>query len=208
MKIGYLRISSKTQNLDRQIETMRKKGIEERFLFQDIASGKNFERPGYQAMKKILREGDCLYIDSIDRLGRDYTGIIEEWKYITRVMNCDIVAIDNEALFDSRKFKQMGDVGKLMEDQFLSLLAYVADTERKKTLQRQKEGIAAAKNKGVKFGRPLSISDWDLFDETAQRWCNGEITAVEACKITGSKKTSFYKYIQARGFKKPKSVTD
>ena len=202
MDVGYTRISAKTQNLDRQIEKMKKKGIEDRFLFRDVASGKNFERPGYQAMKSILRPGDCLYIDSIDRLGRDYSGIIEEWKHITRELDCDIVAIDNEALFDSRKFKQMGDVGKLMEDQFLSLLAYVADTERKKTLQRQKEGIAAAKKKGIRFGRPLSIEDWTLFDETAQRWCEGEITAAEACRITGSKKTSWYKYAKERGFQK------
>lgn len=141
-------------------------------------------------------------------MGRDYTGIIEEWKHITRELDCDIVAIDNEALFDSRKFKQMGDVGKLMEDQFLSLLAYVADTERKKTLQRQKEGIAAAKKKGIKFGRPLSVTDWDLFDRTAKRWCTGEITAVEACKITGCGKTSWYKYTQERGFIKESAAVE
>lgn len=156
-------------------------------------------------MKNILREGDCLYIDSIDRLGRDYTGIIEEWKYITRELKCDIVAIDNEALFDSRKFKQMGDMGKLMEDQFLSILSYVATVERKHLLERQKQGIAAAKEKGVRFGRPISISDWTLFDETAKKWCNGEITAVEACRITGSKKTSWYKYAQERGFQKART---
>lgn len=202
MDIAYIRISAKTQNLDRQIETMKARGVEERFLFRDVASGKNFERPGYQAMKKILREGDCLYIDSIDRLGRDYTGIIEEWKHITRELKCDIVAIDNEALFDSRKFKQMGDMGKLMEDQFLSILSYVATAERKHLLERQKQGIAVAKERGVRFGRPLSIEDWSLFDETAQRWCNGEITAAEACRITGSKKTSWYKYVKERGFAK------
>lgn len=208
MKIGYIRISTKTQNLDRQLNSMKSKGIEERFLFRDVASGKNFDRPGYLAMKSILREGDVLYIDSIDRLGRDYTGIIEEWKYITRELDCDIVAIDNEALFDSRKFKQMGDVGKLMEDQFLSLLSYIATVERKNTLDRQKQGIAAAKEKGVRFGRPNSINNWDLFDETAQKWCNGELTAVEACKITGSKKTSWYKYTKERGFVKQHHKTD
>ena len=202
LDIGYTRVSAKTQNLARQIEAMKNLGIEDRFLFRDVASGKDFERPGYRAMKNVLREGDCLYIDALDRLGRDYDGIIDEWKDITRNLKCDIVALDNSSLFDSRKFREMGELGKLMEDQFLSLLAYVADAERKKTLRRQKDGIASAKKAGVKFGRPSSISDWGLFDRTAARWAAGEITAAEACRITGSKKTSWYKYAKERGFKK------
>lgn len=202
MKIAYLRISSTTQNLDRQIATMEKLGIEERYIFKDIATGKNFDRPGYQTMKNILRAGDCLYIDALDRLGRDYEAIIYEWKYITRELKCDIVALDNTGLFDSRKFREMGDIGRLLEDQMLSLLAYVADVERKKILERQRQGIASAKEKGVKFGRPTAIIDWDLFDRTAKRWEQGEITAVEACRITGCKKTSFYKHIKERGYRK------
>ena len=202
MNIGYTRVSSKTQSLARQLEEMRKLGIEDRFLFRDIASGKDFKRDGYQAMKNVIREGDCLYIDALDRLGRDYDQIIEEWKYITRTIKCDIVALDNSALFDSRKFREMGELGKLMEDQFLSLLAYVADNERKKTLRRQKHGIETAKKAGVKFGRPLSITDWELFDRTARRWEKGEITAAQACRITGAKKTSWYKYTKERGFAK------
>lgn len=202
MDIGYTRVSSKTQNLARQIETMRKRGIEERFLFQDVASGKNFDRPGYMAMKSVIRRGDCLHVDSLDRLGRDYDSIIKEWKQITRELGCDIVAVDNEALFDSRKFREMGDIGRMLEDQLLAVLAYVADVERKKTLERQKQGIAAAKSAGVKFGRPSSIQDWELFDRTAKRWVAGEITAAEACRITGSKKTSWYKYTKERGFVK------
>ena len=200
MDIGYVRISAKTQNIARQLETMKNLGIDDRFIFQDVASGRNFDRPGYQLMKTVLREGDCLYIDALDRLGRDYDEIISEWKQITRTQKCDIVALDNSALFDSRKFREMGELGKLMEDQFLSLLAYVADSERKKILRRQREGIDTAKKAGVKFGRPLSIQDWDLFDRTAKRWISGEISAAEACRITGSKKTSWYKYAKERGF--------
>lgn len=202
MEIGYVRISAKTQSLLRQLETMKNLGVQERFIFQDIASGKDFERPGYIAMKSVLRPGDLVYIDALDRLGRDYDAIISEWKHITRELKCDIVALDNAALFDSRKFREMGELGKLMEDQFLSLLAYVADTERKKTLRRQKEGIATAKKAGVRFGRPSSIEDWELFDRTAKRWEAGEITAAEACRITGCRKTSWYKYTKDRGFKK------
>lgn len=200
MDIGYTRVSYKTQSLARQLETMSRLGIEDRFIFRDVASGKNFERPGYKAMKNVLREGDCLFIDALDRLGRDYDAIISEWKHITRVLKCDIVALDNSSLFDSRKFREMGELGKLMEDQFLSLLAYVADNERKKTLERQRQGIKTAKSKGVKFGRPSSIQDWELFDRTAKRWESGEITAAEACRISGAKKTSFYKYVKERGF--------
>ncbi|PGK02531.1 recombinase, partial [Bacillus cereus] len=96
-------------------------------------------------MKEIIREGDLVYIDSLDRLGRNYNGVITEWKFITRELKADIVVLDNETLFDSRKFKGMGDMGKLMEDQFLSLLSYVAEQERNKIRQRQAEGIAAAK---------------------------------------------------------------
>lgn len=202
MKVGYCRISARTQNLARQLETMKQLGIEDRFVFRDVASGKNFERPGYLAMKGVLRAGDVLYIDALDRLGRDYDAIISEWKHITRELKCDIVALDNSALFDSRKFREMGELGKLMEDQFLSLLAYVADAERKKTLRRQKQGIASAKKAGVRFGRPTSVTDWELFDRTAKRWAAGEISAAEGCRITGSKKTSWYKYTKERGFKK------
>ena len=132
INIGYVRVSSKTQNPERQLKSMRDLGIEERFIFQDIASGKNFERNGFIAMKKVIREGDCLYIDSLDRLGRDYEAIIKEWKEITREIKCDIIALDNTGLFDSRKFREMGDIGRLLEDQMLSLLAYVADTEKEK----------------------------------------------------------------------------
>lgn len=202
VKIGYVRVSSKGQNPERQLETMRNLGIEERYIFKDTASGKNFDRPGYIAMKQILRAGDCLYIDSLDRLGRDYEAIISEWKHITRELTCDIVALDNSGLFDSKKFREMGDIGRLLEDQMLALLAYVADVERKKTLERQRQGIATAKKAGVRFGRPSSVSDWELFDRTAKRWERGEITAAEACRITGCKKTSYYKYIKERGFKK------
>lgn len=107
----------------------------------DKQSGKDFDRPRYQAMQLMLREGDLVYVDALDRLGRDYDGIIAEWKYITREIGADIVCLDNEIPFDSRKFKTMGDFGKVMEDQFLSLLAYVAEQERKKNRSRQAEGI-------------------------------------------------------------------
>ncbi|WP_242322101.1 recombinase family protein, partial [Bacillus cereus group sp. BfR-BA-01393] len=117
MNIGYIRVSSKDQNIERQFKKMKDLQIEERFIFIDRESGKNFDRPNFKAMKEIIREGDLVYIDSLDRLGRNYDGVIAEWKFITRELKADIVVLDNETLFDSRKFKDMGDMGKLMEDQ-------------------------------------------------------------------------------------------
>src|SRR5690606_5741705 len=151
---GYIRVSSKDQNEDRQRDKMAEKGVEERFLYIDKASGKDFERPDYKQLRRAIRKGDLIYMDALDRLGRNYDEVIKEWKYITREVGADIVLLENEALFDSRKFRAMGDMGKLMEDQFLSLLSYVADQERKKIRQRQKEGIEAAKRRGKQIGRP------------------------------------------------------
>lgn len=196
MKIGYVRVSSKDQNLDRQLIKMEQLGIEDRFLFQDKASGKDFDRVGYSAMKKVLREGDILYIDSIDRLGRDYDGIISEWKEITRVIGCDIVALDNESIFDSRKFRAQGDIGKLMEDQFLSLLAWVAEQERKKIKTRQREGIEAARLNGTQMGRPAVAVDAERFAELYQQWKAGSIKAVEFMAELGVKKDTFYRRVK------------
>lgn len=144
MNIAYIRVSSKDQNPGRQLEKIKALGIDERFVFVDKASGRNFVRPEYIAMKRMLREGDLLYIDSLDRLGRNYDGVISEWKEITRQIGADIIVLDRENLFDSRKFKSMGNIGKLMEDQFLSLLSYLADEERNKIRARQREGIDLA----------------------------------------------------------------
>ncbi|MBU2702433.1 DNA invertase Pin-like site-specific DNA recombinase [Sporomusaceae bacterium BoRhaA] len=170
---------------------MRELGIEEQFIFVDKQSGKNFDRPQYQAMKQVLGENDIVYIDALDRLGRDYDGIIREWKHITRERNADIVILENEALFDSRKFKARGDVGRLMEEQFSSLLSYVAERERKKIRQRQQEGIALAKAEGRAYGRRKVEID-DSFVLAYKQWRAGEITAVKAMELSGMKKVTFY----------------
>lgn len=192
MKISYIRVSSKDQNEGRQVEKMLSLGIEERFIFIDKASGKNFDRPRYKAMKEVLREGDILYIDSLDRLGRDYDGIIREWKYITRELKAEIVALDMEGLFDSRKFREMSDIGKLMEDQFLALLSYVAEQERKKIKQRQREGIDLALKQGRSYGRP-KIQIPQNFKLEYRNWKAGQITATECMRRTGLKPNTFYR---------------
>lgn len=201
--IGYIRVSSKDQNLDRQKNKLINLGVEERLIFEDKASGKDFNREQYQFMRnQVLRSGDLLYIDSLDRLGRNYDLIISEWKYITREINADIVVLDQESIFDSRKFKQQGDIGKLLEDQMLSLLAYVADTERKKIKQRQAEGIALAKSKGKKFGRPI-LPFKSEYAPIYAKWKAGEITAVEAQKQTNLKRSTFYKLGKEHGYYNP-----
>ncbi|WP_141505728.1 recombinase family protein [Paenibacillus luteus] len=194
MNLGYVRVSTKEQNTERQIKKMKELGIEDRYIFIDKQSGKDFNRPQYQALRLIIREGDLLYLDALDRLGRDYDGIIREWKLITRELNADIVVLENETLFDSRKFRTMGDLGKLMEDQFLSLLSYVAEQERKKTKLRQAEGIEIALNNGVKFGRPkqkITTEFVNAYDE----WKAERITAVGAMKRVNMKPNTFYRRV-------------
>lgn len=196
---GYVRVSSKDQNEGRQIEKMKALGIAERNIFVDKASGKDFNRAEYQTLRRALQPGDLVYIDALDRLGRDYDGIIEEWKYITREIGADIVVLENEKLFDSRKFKEMGDIGKLMEDQFLSLLSYVAEQERKKIRQRQAEGIALAKKQGKRIGRPpvkLTAEQRKQWADLYPRWKAGQIKAVEFMRLIGVKKTTFYKLVK------------
>ncbi len=195
MKLGYIRVSSKDQNPERQIKKMKDLNIEDRYMFIDKSSGKNFTRPQYQAMLLIIREGDIIYLDALDRLGRNYTGIIDEWNYITRNLKADIVILENENLFDSRKFKTMGDLGKLLEDQFLSMLSYIADQERDKIRQRQAEGIIIAKNKGIKFGRPKKEIT-SLFMEIYLDWKQKRITSKESMRILQMKPNTFYRRIK------------
>jgi DNA invertase Pin-like site-specific DNA recombinase len=199
---GYIRVSTKEQNEQRQLHKMMERGVEARRIFVDKASGRNFDRPQYQLLRKILSQGDIVYIDALDRMGRNYDEVISEWKYITRELQADIVVLENETLFDSRKFREMGDMGRLMEDQFLSLLSYVADQELKKIHQRQAEGIAVAKSQGKHLGRPqvnlstLSKQQMNIIEETHSKWKNGEITAVMFMEMLELKKNTFYKIMK------------
>ncbi|MED1625074.1 recombinase family protein [Bacillus pseudomycoides] len=199
---GYIRVSTKDQNEQRQLHKMMERGVEARRIFVDKASGRHFDRPQYQLLRKILSTGDIVYIDALDRMGRNYDEVIAEWKYITRELQADIVVLENETLFDSSKFREMGDMGRLMEDQFLSLLSYVADQERKKIHQRQAEGIAVAKSQGKHLGRPqfnlstLSSKQLLIIEETYPKWKNREITGVQFMEVLGLKKNTFYKVIK------------
>ncbi len=199
---GYIRVSTKDQNEQRQLHKMMERGVEARRIFVDKASGRHFDRPQYQLLRKILSKGDIVYIDALDRMGRNYDEVISEWKYITRELQADIVVLENETLFDSRKFREMGDMGRLMEDQFLSLLSYVADQERKKIHQRQAEGIAVAKSQGKHLGRPrinwsnLTSKQQYIIEETYSKWKDGKITGVMFMEMLNLKKNTFYKIIK------------
>jgi len=192
MKLGYVRVSDRDQNPERQIQKLKALGVEDRFIFIDKKSGKNFDRLEYQAMRRIIQKEDLIYIDSLDRLGRHYEGVITEWKYITRELGADILVLDQESLFDSRKFKSMGDIGKLMEDQFLSLLAYVAEQERNKIRERQREGIDLALAKKRPYGRP-GAKITDSLRIAYLQWKKGNITAIQAMQQSNTKRSTFYK---------------
>ena len=195
MNIGYVRVSSIDQNEARQLEKMKGLEIDERHLFIEKASGKDFDRPKYQAMKSVLREGDVLYIDALDRFGRDYDEIIKEWKEITREIGADIVVLEQEALFDTRKFRAMGEYGKLIEDQTLNTLAFVAEQERLKNKRRQAEGIAIAKAEGKYKGRkPIEI-DKAAFEAVYGEVVRGERTNNYAMQKLNLKRNTYYKLI-------------
>lgn len=186
---GYCRVSSTDQKEDRQLEAMLALGINERDIFVDKCSGKNFDRPQYQALKVQLREGDVLVIKSIDRLGRNYKQICEEWRAITREIKANIKILDMPVLDTTRT---EGLIGEVISDIVLQLLSYVAEQERAFIKQRQAEGIKLAKEKGKRLGKP-PIAYPENWDNVYNVWKSGAITAREAMKQLNLKPTSFYK---------------
>ena len=186
---AYCRVSSTDQNEDRQVEAMLELGINERDIFIDKCSGKDFDRPQYQALKLQLREGDVLVIKSIDRLGRNYKQICEEWREIVRDIKANIKVVDMPILDTTRTD---GLIGEVISDIVLQLLGYVAEQERAFIKQRQAEGIKLAKEKGKRLGKP-PIQYPDNWQDIYQIWKSGSITAREAMKRLNLKPTSFYK---------------
>lgn len=189
---GYARVSSKDQSEERQLIAFKEYGINERDIYIDKQSGKDFERKQYITLKNILRENDILVIKSIDRLGRNYNMIVDEWKDITKNIKADIIVLDMP-LLDTTKNKDL--LGTFISDLILQILSYVAEQERTFIKQRQKEGIASAKNNGVKFGRP-KIEKPHNFDNVVNRWKNKEIKTKEAMQILGLKPNTFYTLVK------------
>lgn len=184
---GYVRVSSRDQNEGRQMIAMREMDVPEGNIFMDRQSGKDFDRPQYKRLLKRLKEDDLLYIKSIDRLGRNYGEIIEQWRIISKDKKADIVVMDMP-LLDTRKGKDL--MGTFLSDIVLQVLSFVAENERGNIKQRQSEGIAAAKARGVKFGRPPKLLPGNFYD-VYQQWKDGKLTNAEAAKECGMPITSF-----------------
>lgn len=193
-KFFYARISSKDQTLERQIVEAKKLDIEEEYVFLEVASGKDFKRPEYQLLKRMLREGDILYIKSLDRLGRNKQMILDEWNELVKINKVDIVILDMP-LLDTTKYKDMNGLENLISDIILQLLSYMAEDERTRIKERQKEGIKAALDKGIKFGR-RKIEPGDNFEEVYIKWKNNELTAVNAMKLLDLKSNTFYRRVK------------
>lgn len=175
---GYARVSTKEQNEDWQIISLIEAGVLKNNIFVDKQSGKDFERKNYKLMMKKLKKNDLLYIKSIDRLGRNYFEILEQWRILTKDKGIDIVVLDMK-LLDTRNGKDL--MGTFLSDIVLQILSFVAENERENIKQRQAEGIAAAKARGVKFGRP-PIELPSNFEDAYQKWKNKEITGSKAAK--------------------------
>lgn len=185
---GYVRVSTKEQNEDRQLRALQNMDVPGKNIFVDKQSGKNFNRPMYERMMKKLRAGDLLYIKSIDRLGRNYEEILEQWRFLTKEKRVDIVVLDME-LLDTRRGKDL--MGTFLSDVVLQILSFVAENERKNIRERQKEGIEAAKMRGVQFGRPKRDLP-DNFEQICYQWRSGEIPGKEAARLLSIPLSTFY----------------
>lgn len=196
---GYVRVSSKDQNPERQLLAMQERQIPVQNIYLDKMSGQDFSRPEYLKLLKVLKRGDTIVIKSIDRLGRNYGEILEEWRKITKEIGADIQVIDMPLLnTNSMEDSIHSDLtGVFISDLVLQILAYVAETEREFIRQRQAEGIAAAKKRGIKFGcQKAEIPD--NFDEYRQMWENGEISLRKAAEAIGMSYTTFYRRCMER----------
>ena len=186
---GYVRVSSVEQNEDRQLIALENVGVAKRNIFIDKQSGKNFERPKYKRLVKRLKPGDLLYIQSIDRLGRNYIEIQEQWRFLTKDKGVDIVVLDMP-LLDTRSGKDL--LGTFIADLVLQILSFVAQTEREHIRERQAQGIAAAKDRGVKFGRPAKELPPNFYS-VLEKWQRQELSGREAARECNMPATTFLK---------------
>lgn len=184
---GYIRVSSRDQNEDRQLIALKEVDVPEKNIYLDKQSGKDFNRPQYKKLLRKMKKDDLLYIKSIDRLGRNYEEILQQWRVLTKEKCIDIVVLDMP-LLDTRRGKDL--MGTFLSDIVLQVLSFVAENERTNIKQRQAEGIAAAKAKGVRFGRPPRPLP-ENFHSCYQRWKQGEITGTAAAKECGMPLASF-----------------
>lgn len=197
MKYGYIRVSTKEQNIDRQLNCMYTQGLDNKNIFIDKQSGKDFDRNEYQKLKNMLKSGDLLIIKSIDRLGRNYDMIIEEWRTLVNILNVDIQVLDMPLLDTRAEGRNL--IGKFISDIVLQILSFVAENERDNIKLRQAEGIRIAKEKGKHLGRPKIILP-NNFKNIANKYKNKEITLAEALSALNMNRSSFYKNLKSYFF--------
>nr|WP_325304987.1 recombinase family protein [uncultured Oscillibacter sp.] len=195
MEYGYVRVSTKEQKEDRQMAAMREFGVKDSCIILDKQSGKDFDRPGYQRLIRRLKAGDTLVIKSIDRLGRNYEEILEQWRLLTKERQVSIVVLDMP-LLDTRQGRDL--TGALIADIVLQLLSYVAQTEREFNRRRQAEGIAAAKARGVHFGRS-SKDRGERYEEVLTAWRRGEISGRVAARVLNVTHGTFQRWCRETG---------
>ena len=205
MKYGYVRVSTKEQNIDRQIAAMTKEKLEMKQIYVDKASGKDFNRKKYKQLLRKLKEGDELYIKSIDRLGRNYDEIIKEWNRLTKEKKIDIIVLDFPLLDTREKAENL--TGKFLSDIVLQILSYVAQIERENIHQRQMEGIKEAKKKGVKFGRPKQKLP-DNFYEIVTLWKNNKISLREGAKLLKMSHSTFSRKLKEYNISKSMTLNN
>lgn len=193
MIYAYIRVSTKQQKIDRQYEEIKEFNVDDKKIYIDKESGKDFDRTNYQRLIKKLKKDDLLIIKSIDRLGRNYQMILEEWTRITKTIGADIKVIDMPLLDTRIEGKNL--VGKFISDIVLQVLSFVAENERNNIKQRQAEGIRIAKEKGVKFGRPKVVLPSNT-NEIIKKYINKEITNIEAAKIIGVSRGTFFRIVK------------
>ena len=186
---GYIRVSTKEQNEDRQLEAMRKSDVPDKNIFSDKQSSGDFERPQYRRMMGILKNDDVLYVKSIDRLGRNYSEILEQWRILTKEKKVDIVVLDMP-LLDTRIGKDL--MGTFLSDIVLQVLSFAAENERSNIKQRQAEGIAAAKARGERFGRPKKKEPQN-FEAMVSLWENKKMTLSEILESCDMSKSTFFR---------------
>lgn len=201
---GYIRVSSKDQNEDRQVIALQELNIPKKNIFLDKQSGKDFARPQYQRLMKKLKKDDLLYVKSIDRLGRNYEEILEQWRVLTKQKEIDIVVLDMP-LLDTRRGKDL--MGTFLSDIVLQVLSFVAENERKNIRQRQAEGIAAAKARGVRFGRPM-IEVPECFEQIVDALEKKEMTLKDAVRLCGMSKTTLYRRMREHQLARKKEKGD
>ena len=192
--VAYIRVSSKDQNLDRQLEELNKLGIEEKYIYQDKQSGKDFDRIGYQYMKKSLEKGDTLVIKELDRIGRNQEELKKEWQYF-KDNEINVRVLDLPALNINYDDENIKPIAKMISNIIFEIMSWKAQNERETIRKRQAEGIKIAKAKKIKFGRPC-VKIPDNFKEIYTMWKNGEITATKGIELTGLKKNKFYDFIK------------